>query len=222
MGVLDQIMHMQSQGKSDSEIIRALQERGIPPREIQDAINQAQVKRAISPDVTEGMQQSIMETPQDEMAPEYNEEYAEVPQNQEYLPQSQEPQAYQEPYQDYYAGNQGYGEEGYGGYSYTPGTSDTSTLMEIAEQVFSEKIKKIQKSTEELSEFKILTESKIKLFEERLKRIESTIDQLQISILEKVGSYGQNLSSIKKEMSMMQDSFSKVINPLLDRKSRKD
>ena len=36
---------------------------------------------------------------------------------------------------------------------------------------------------------------------------------MQIAILEKVGSYGQNLDSIKKEMSMMQDSFTKMVSP---------
>ena len=43
-----------------------------------------------------------------------------------------------------------------------------------------------------------------------MKRIESIIDKLQSSILEKVGSYGSNLDSIKKEMSMMQDSFGRI------------
>jgi hypothetical protein len=48
---------------------------------------------------------------------------------------------------------------------------------------------------------------------DRLKKIETIIDKLQIAILEKVGSYGKNLEGIKKEMSMMQDSFSKMISP---------
>src|SRR3989344_4397433 len=42
------------------------------------------------------------------------------------------------------------------------------------------------------------------------------IYRLQISVLEKVGSYGQGIESIKKEMSMMQDSFGKMVNPILD------
>ena len=37
---------------------------------------------------------------------------------------------------------------------------------------------------------------------------------MQIKILEKVGSYGGGLESIKKEMEMMQDSFSKTL-PML-------
>jgi len=49
---------------------------------------------------------------------------------------------------------------------------------------------------------------------ERIKSIEKIIDNLQISILKKVGSYGGNLESIKNEMSMMQDSFRKMVNPI--------
>ena len=51
-----------------------------------------------------------------------------------------------------------------------------------------------------------------KNFNDFYKRIENIIDKLQISILEKVGSYGKNLENTKKEMSMMQDSFRKVMN----------
>ena len=61
MGVLDQIIQLRSQGRSDQEIIRNLQARGVPPKEIQDALNQAQIKNAISNNPAEGMQESIME-----------------------------------------------------------------------------------------------------------------------------------------------------------------
>ena len=70
----------------------------------------------------------------------------------------------------------------------------------------------MQKQIEELNEFKTLGQTKIETISERLKRIETTIDKLQISILNKIGSYGTNIDNIKKEMSMMQDSFGKVVN----------
>jgi len=54
-----------------------------------------------------------------------------------------------------------------------------------------------------------------------LKRMEKTIDKLQMAILEKVGSYGRGLESIKKEMIMMQDSFGKMVNPLSELAERK-
>ena len=65
------------------------------------------------------------------------------------------------------------------------------------------------------------TETKIENISLRVKRIESISDKLQTAILEKIGSYGSNLESIKKEMSMMQDSFGKMINPLAERAEEK-
>jgi hypothetical protein len=226
MSVLDQVMQMKSQNVPESEIVRSLQEKRVSPKEIQEALSQAQVKKAVDGNQnppTQGMQESIMENPpQEPQAPIENV----GPQAPLYTPQTQEMPAYQEPAgQEYYGQDQynDYYGEGYGGeYAYGGGgASDTGTLMEIAEQVFADKTKKIQKALEDLAEFKTLTESKIKLFEQRLKKIETTIDQLQISILEKIGSYGKNLSSVKKEMSMMQDSFGKVVGTALDKKSKR-
>ena len=223
MGVLDQVMQMKSQGRNDSEIINDLQTKGVSPKEIQDALNQAQVKRAISANPAENMQQSIMENPPEPVQMQGMEEQDQTAQAPGLY--AQEAGSYETPYaqqQEYYGGGEGeYYGEGYGeGYG-SGGTSDTGTLIEIAEQVFADKVKKILRALEDVVEFKTLTGSKMNLFEERLKRIESTIDQLQISILEKIGSYGQNLEGIKKEMSMMQDSFGKVVNTTLDKKSKR-
>lgn len=233
MGILDTVMKMKGEGKTDQEIISNLQSQRIPPKQIQDALNQAQIKSAVSGSSTQGMQQSIMNqedsppTPYDENysnqeynAPQYNQDASYAPQeypSQDY-PQNYSPPEYSGYSQDPYATQQDYypQEE----YSYAPSSSDTSTLMEISEQVFSEKIKKIANTVEDLKEFKTIAQSQIASTQERLKRIEETIDKLQISILDKIGSYGSNLSSIKKEMAMMQDSFSKVVDPLLDKKRK--
>ena len=90
---------------------------------------------------------------------------------------------------------------------------DADTIMEIADQIFSDKIKNTLKLLDATSEAAIILQTKMENISERVKKIENTIDKLQIAILEKVGSYGSNLESIKKEMSMMQDSFSKMISP---------
>jgi septation ring formation regulator EzrA len=50
------------------------------------------------------------------------------------------------------------------------------------------------------------------MIDERLRKIENIIEKLQLSILEKIGSYGQNLESVKKEINLMQDSFSKFVS----------
>ena len=89
--------------------------------------------------------------------------------------------------------------------------------MDIAEQIVEDKLLLLKDRISEMNEFKQVMEAQVENMEERLRKIELIIDNLQISILERVGSYGQNLNSIRKEMEMMQDSFSKVIDPLTDK-----
>ena len=47
MAILDQVMQMKKQGFGDSEIITALQEQGINPKAISDALDQSQIKNAV-------------------------------------------------------------------------------------------------------------------------------------------------------------------------------
>lgn len=190
MTVLEDVMNMKSQGISDSDITYTLQQKGISPKEIKNSFDQAQIKMAIADNPTEDTGQ-----------------YAPEEQPQQDYPQEQAQQ------QEMYPMNQDYSQEGY--QSSSPADSDAT--LEIAEQVFEEKIKSFKKELDKFNEFKNLTQSKVDNLSERLKRIEDMLDKLQMSILEKVGSYGQDLGAIKKEMSMIEDSFSKVVSPFLDK-----
>ena len=111
------------------------------------------------------------------------------------------------------------------GYTENQGGFGTDTIIEIAEQVFEEKIKKLSQQISNFREFSAISETKFSNFENRLKKIESIIETLQIKILEKVGSYGEGLESIKKEMTMMQDSFSKTLpilaKPYMEKSAKK-
>lgn len=147
------------------------------------------------------------------------EEYVPQPQGESYPNQDQQqyPQDQYQPEQyipPEYSPQQEYGYP-------TSGISDTDTIIEITEQVFSEKIKTIQKQVEDLTEFKVLAQTKINNISDRLKRIELNIDRLQAEILEKVGSYGRGLEGIKKEMGMMQQSFGKIVKTVVDKTKHK-
>ena len=147
---------------------------------------------------TDGMEPSIMEQkapapPRPEQKPRTKEidEDTYVPRPEpDYAPEPQprEQQNYSRPQQ---YPEQGYQQEDYPQENYDTyaPSYDSDIMIEIAEQVFQEKTKKIQKQVDEINEFKTLAEVKIKDTSERLKRIETMIDKLQISILEKVGSY---------------------------------
>ncbi len=131
--------------------------------------------------------------------------------------------SYEEPYGGYAPQNYNeeyYPQEGYeSGSNYGGYDEGTDIMIEIAEQVFAEKMKKIEKQIEELNEFKTLAETKLNNATDRLKRIEETIDKLQSAILEKVGFYGRGVENLKKEMEMMQESFSKTLPNLVSKSS---
>ena len=214
MGTLDEIMQLKNQGRTDTEIARELQERGISPREINESLSQAQIKSAVNspgeelqPSVIQQNTQGEYSAPQNPET-EYNEEIN-PPTPYESQTQEMGETDYSSPQQQYYSNSP---------QNYSTGSS-TDNLIEIAEQVFSEKISEIKNSLDELNNFKELTKSKLTHMDVRLRKIETMIDRLQLQILNKVGSYGEDLQDIKKEMSMMQDSFGKVINPLTDKKS---
>ena len=54
----------------------------------------------------------------------------------------------------------------------------------------------------------------------RVNKVESIIDKIHSAVLDKIASYGNELQPMRKEIEMMQDSFAKVINPLVDKSER--
>jgi hypothetical protein len=226
MGLLDQVSQMKKEGISNEEITLKLQEQGISPRTINDVFNQEKIKNAVSAEEQETFGDYNPRTPQVPTVPQQKTFYQ--PKTQEVEPTEEEyytPQEMTSP-QEYYQEpppQQGYDappaqenytpqEQAYEG-NYSEGyTADT--IIEIAEQVFSEKIKKIERQTDQFTEFANLAQTKISNNGDRIKRIETIIDKLQIAILEKIGSYGQSIEGIKKEMEMIEDSFSKMVPEL--------
>jgi hypothetical protein len=239
MGILEDINNMKNQGVQENEISRRLQEKGASPRAIEDAFNQMRIKKAVSAEYSgeEGMEPSIMKaevTPlAQQSAPLYTPKTQEIEHDSRefYSPQPappapQMPQFNEEQQAPMYGGEnydqeQYIPQEGYAEQQMSGGAYNTDTIIEIAEQVFSEKIKKEQKQLEALNEFATLVEARITNDHERIKRIEEIMDKLQIAILEKIGSYGRNVESIKNEIGMMQESFEKMVPALHEKAEEK-
>jgi hypothetical protein len=153
--------------------------------------------------------------------------YQQIPKNKPYQNQYSQPSYPQELStggEEYYPQEQEYeqyGEENYGGgYGYET-SSNTDTIIEVAEQVFTEKMKKFQGQMDDLIEFKTLFETKVENISERLKRMEKMFDQMQISVIEKVGAYGRGIENLKKEIEMVEDSFSKISGKIKNPSSKK-
>ena len=179
MGVLEQVTEMKNQGIPEDEIVGKLQEQGISPKAINDAISQSSIKTAVSGEREEEIEPSIRgEIPPEPPATKqtYMPSAQEIPEQHEtetYMPATQE--GYYPPQEEYYP-EEGFG--GYGGYGGYGAGTDTDTFIEIAEQVFSEKIKEIQKQLEDLTEFKSLAQIKLDHATEIIKKNRSNHGQI--------------------------------------------
>jgi hypothetical protein len=253
MGTLDIITQMKQSGNTDSQIINYLMRQGIPPREINDALSQSQIKQNLvssqdqqfgGPQVVSEMpaltnpnsqmQPSMMQNQQEEANPTTTEE--DPPQQMQAqmqaIPSSFQPSTASAPpypqYQDMqqptsqegeYAYPQDatqYSQQDYSQYSQYSPTGDIETMNEIADQIAEEKTSRLKKEMIRIVQFSKELESDVEKINKRVEKIESKLDDLQMSILGKIGEYGKSIQNISKEMRATQDSFSKVLNPLTD------
>jgi len=212
MALLNEVNQMQAQGISEDRIAQRLKEQGNNPMEINQAIEQSKIKSAITVEADAGnavinsmsqtgMQQSIS----DEAPPQ--EEPLEAPQ-EAYAPEGVQ-------YEDYPSFQEQAPAQGYEEYqSYQPQSPEL--VNEIAEQIVNEKFESIKQDIVMIKELKSSSDKRMKDLDDRLKRMEDMLDVLQTTILGKIGSHIKTIEDIKKEMSMMQNTFSSALNPLVE------
>jgi len=217
MAVLERAMQLMQQGYSEQQVIQVLREERFSPREIEEALSQSQIKSTLveSPEnenfqepqvpqpynktreitAPEGMQPSITE----------NQNYQEYPEQTEY------PQQVYPPEQQVYP--QEYPE-------YAPQAADIETMNDIAEQIVEEKTAKLKKQVSTFTKFKEESLIEIESMDERIAKLENNFNELQMAVIRKIGEYGDDIKNIAKEMHATQNSFSKMINPVLDKKRK--
>lgn len=229
MTTLEQVTQLRQQGMTDDQIVDNLQQQGVSPKEITDSINQANIKNAVTgenPNAVGGAP-----VPGEEVAPNPNQMPADAGTVGGGYNQSNQQMPTAGGYdQGGYAGGgyadpnaaAGYG-GGYdqGGYAGGGGYGDSSVMIEIANQVFTDKAKKMQDQVDDLNEFKVVNKAKVDGIDERLKKIEKLIDTLQIKILEKVSSFGKDIESTKKEIAMVEDTVGKITKGMGAKKTAK-
>ena len=230
MSTIDDVRSMRREGMSESDISLDLQSRGVSEREVDDAISQSSLMDAVSQDVGaampptpqsfresfsespsmtsgygryEGMEPSVMSTAQEGGEPPVMVGTAEVG-------EPVEEQVYDDYGQQNYSPDSGYsGDAGvqYQGYE---SVMSSDVMSEIAEQVVSEKLSGIKDGLNKILEFRNVSEARLESLSERLKKLEMVIDRLQLSILQKVGDYVNDVSDLKKEVIETQKSFRAV------------
>jgi hypothetical protein len=218
MALLDRIQKMKQTGLSETQITNSLMQEGISPREINDALGQAKIKSAISEPAQnaemneQGMQQSIMEQSVEQSSvqnqptatqPIYQEQAYAYPTEQGY---------YQDPNQQ-----TNYGQDPNQPVYYQQ-AMDMETVRDITRQEIEDSLKKVRQDLDSLNKIKSEIKFEVQNVDSRLTRIESIIQELQSAIIRKMGDYGEAISGISEELKSTQNSFSKMINPLMDNK----
>jgi hypothetical protein len=234
MAILEKVMQMKQQGMNESQIMGSLMQEGISPREINDAISQSQIKSAAldlnqttypknynesmqNPGQVQSytMQPSIMDEPENMPLTNSSQDYPSYSEpEQAQVPQFQPPSPSSVPYEEYseYSG-QPYQE--YPEYQ-VPQQTDIETINDLTEQIVDEKIESIKKQLSTLSQLKEETNSKIEILSQRIDKIEKKFDDIQMSIIGRIGDYGRDIEDISREMHATQESFSKILDPLTD------
>jgi hypothetical protein len=201
MELLDIIKEMQNQGISNQGIFENLQRQGYNPTQINDAINQLKITTQPMDTQNQDQQNAFNQQQDFNQQPNFNQEQ-QYTENQQNYPQ-----------EDYYTQTpQAYSGEEY----YQQPSFNTETITEITEQVISEKFREYNKRTGDIVSFKNTIQDKVDDINTRLKRIESTIDKLQQAIIQKIGEFGENTQIIKKDLELLHDTTSKLMNPLID------
>ncbi len=200
---LDSFLELEKEGKTNPEIVMELQNKGFSPQEVNDAVNQSKIKKAVTS--PEGMQPSIMEEPEQVQPP------VPTPTKKKKMPFSMTAPAqaeYQYPQQTYEYGSAQQPMQG--------PSADIETIEEISEEIVNEKMTELRDELENIKDFKQSVQSKIDDMDDRLRRIELNIDRLQASMIGKVQEYGQNIKDLGSEMRAVEGAFSNVLNPLID------
>ena len=98
---------------------------------------------------------------------------------------------------------------------YSTGVS-SDTVAELVDQAVSEKMAALNKSISSLASLKSSFESQLKEMDARIKKIEENMESLQRAVIGRIGDYGKDVKNIHTEMSAMQETFGKLLNPLTD------
>jgi hypothetical protein len=245
MALLERINSMKQQGLSETEIINTLKEEGNSPMDINDALSQSQIKAAIAegsapagyeasgmggmqPSIMAGEESASMSIPEERTAPVAMPQYSAplpvtTPTQQIAAAQAYEQNQYpaESAYPSEAAYAQGYPQEyGYApeaAAGYYPQVLDIETVRDISKQQVEEALGKMRGDLLSLAKMKTEMKFEMQDMENRLAKVESMMGEIQASIIRKIGEYGESISSISKEIKATQQSFSKVINPLMDR-----
>ena len=223
MAALERVMQMRQRGIPESQIAQSLREEGFSPREINESLSQSKIKSAL----VENPEYETFGSMQPPQLPEPRSAREIIPpagMQPSIMPMSEEQQENSQPYYPEQTSEQyapvEYPQEQYQEYPEYSQSTDIETMNDIAEQIVEEKTAKLRKQISTFARFKDEISIEIQSLIQRIEKLENNFNEIQMAVLRKIGEYGEDVKNISKEMRATQDTFSKIVNPIIDKKRK--
>ncbi len=195
---VDKAVAMQQQGLDNSQIIQRLHQQGHEPKQVFDAVQQADIKSSIgqptepkNAEISNPMQFSP-ESLADTEIPPPPEIPGQMPMPETIgVPENQAAQQINE-------------------------NEIVERVEEIAEAIIDEKWNEIVKSINKIIDWKERVESKVAQLDQQISDLKSSFDNLSGAILGKIKSYDKNITSIGSDIKAMEKVFQKVLPELTE------
>lgn len=228
----NEVLQMLQEGKSQQQISSELQQQGYNMQQINDAINQANIKSEV---VSGNVSGQDMQQPSDEMRiSAISQEPEDIPvptptakpEPQQEAPPAYDQQQYAQQPQQQYGQQQDYGnypmggpeqQAGYDQQAYPPQMNYAyEDIQSLVEEVIDEKWKDFLSSMGDIVAWKSQMGDEVEAIKQEILRTQNRFDNLQSAILGKVDDYGKNVKDIGSEMKALEKVFEKILEPLTD------
>jgi len=208
---ISQVLAMKSQGMNNNQIANQLRAQGYPLTQIRDAIAQADIKSAVSPEQAMGGMEGFPDLPELPPLPGMNEmsqmELPEMPPLPEQMPQfqnypqqqMQQPQVMRTEAPTHQVNEQLVNE-----------------LQRVVEEIIEEKWKSAEEKINALDVWKTKLEDKMTEIDNKTASIVSRIDGFSKSVLGQTDEYQKTMTDVNAEMQAIEKIMGKLIPALSD------
>lgn len=202
----DEVLRMRKQGLDDDMITDNLSRMGYDPKQISEAISQADIKGGVEGSIPSPMESTGMQP--SALTPGAEGETEEIP-----IPIPTPGAAAEPPMQTVRMPQVGLPSMGPMPSMQSQGI-DTETVQELVESIIDERWQEVVASVGDISIWRSKVEDDIASIKQEILRVEDRFSKLQASIIGKVDEYSRSISQVSTEMEALEKVFGKIMEPL--------
>lgn len=213
-----QVLEMKKRGLPNDKINKSLQDQGYEPQQIEDALNQANIKREVTSPASS--YQSPAEAQDEVKSYSQNKEPAQldVSPDTSNIPQDYESSALDQngenipvpspPEEEKESSFMGFAQPA------QPQMPYQATSEELVEAIIDEKWQQLISNIGDIELWKSRVNDDLESIKQEVLRINEKFEMLQSSMLGKVSEYSQSLSTVNTELKALEQVMQKIIEPL--------